>query len=324
MPEVSVIICTHNPRADYLRRVLAALQAQTLPQNQWELVLIDNASQPPLAKTWDLGWHQQARHIREDELGLTPARLRGIKEAAADLLIFVDDDNVLAPGYLSQALDISITRNLVGAFGGNIVGEFENEPEHWINTVSSILALVTVSGEQWVCSPGTSAQLMAPCGAGMVIRKRVASYYAAKLANDPLRRGLDRKGASLVSSGDIDMALCSCAMGLAVGRFPQLQLTHLIPAQRLKRDYVLRLAEESAFSDALLHYIWDGHLPAQNELEVCRTERLFRAYKVLRVRLSNWRRPSFYYEHSQACERGFLRATQLVGPGRNGNSVGLP
>jgi glycosyltransferase involved in cell wall biosynthesis len=41
---ISVIICTHNPREDYLRQTLAAWRAQTLPTAQGELRLIDNAS----------------------------------------------------------------------------------------------------------------------------------------------------------------------------------------------------------------------------------------------------------------------------------------
>ena len=52
--EISVIICTHNPREDYLRRVLKALRAQSLSAEQWELLLIDNASKEPLAAAWDL------------------------------------------------------------------------------------------------------------------------------------------------------------------------------------------------------------------------------------------------------------------------------
>jgi glycosyltransferase involved in cell wall biosynthesis len=41
--KVSVVICTHNSRRGYLVRVLDALKAQTLPREQWELLLIDNA-----------------------------------------------------------------------------------------------------------------------------------------------------------------------------------------------------------------------------------------------------------------------------------------
>src|SRR3989442_702908 len=92
---ISVIICTHNPRPDYLERVLEALKAQTLSSEQWELVLVDNASRDQLSSWVQLSWHPQARCIRENELGLTPARLRGISEAVGKLFVFVDDDNVL-------------------------------------------------------------------------------------------------------------------------------------------------------------------------------------------------------------------------------------
>ena len=50
MISISAIICTHNPRPDYLRRVLDALKAQTLPKEQWELLLIDNASKVAIGK----------------------------------------------------------------------------------------------------------------------------------------------------------------------------------------------------------------------------------------------------------------------------------
>ena len=52
MVDISVIVCTHNPRPDYLRRVLDALYAQTLPKTDWELILIDNANDMPLPDTW--------------------------------------------------------------------------------------------------------------------------------------------------------------------------------------------------------------------------------------------------------------------------------
>ena len=47
-PRVSVVIPTHNPRMDYLARVIEALKQQTLPCEQWELVIVDNGSEQPL------------------------------------------------------------------------------------------------------------------------------------------------------------------------------------------------------------------------------------------------------------------------------------
>ena len=82
-------------------------ETQTLLKDRWELLLVDNASKPALASSIDISWHPNGRHIAEGEIGLAPARRRGICEASADLLVFVDDDNLLDPSYLLEALAIS-------------------------------------------------------------------------------------------------------------------------------------------------------------------------------------------------------------------------
>src|ERR1700674_5079960 len=115
-PSLSVILCAHNPRPDYLRRALDSLRSQTIQPDRWEFLLVDNASQDKLADMWDVSWHPRARHVREDELGLTAARLRGITESSGDLLVFIDDDNVLAADFLEQAAAIHARHPFLGVF----------------------------------------------------------------------------------------------------------------------------------------------------------------------------------------------------------------
>lgn len=79
--KLSVITPTYNPRTDYLRRVFAGLSAQTLDKADWEYILVDNNSSPPLAGQVDLSWHPNARVVVESKQGLTPARLRVFAEA---------------------------------------------------------------------------------------------------------------------------------------------------------------------------------------------------------------------------------------------------
>jgi len=117
MPELSIIICTHNPRQDYLSRTLDALRAQTLPMAEWELLVVDNASHSPVAASISLTWHPNARHVKEEVLGLTPARLRGIQEAQGQVLVFVDDDSLLESSYLELAMGIAKSRPDRGLLG---------------------------------------------------------------------------------------------------------------------------------------------------------------------------------------------------------------
>ena len=101
--KMSVVVCTHNPHEERLGRVMESLREQTLGRGEWELLLIDNASKERLSGRVDLSWHPAGRHIVEEELGLTPARLRGIAESRGELLVWVDDDNVLNRIYLEEA-----------------------------------------------------------------------------------------------------------------------------------------------------------------------------------------------------------------------------
>ncbi|MCB9165602.1 MAG: glycosyltransferase, partial [Flavobacteriales bacterium] len=41
---LAVVICTHDPQLDQLERTLDSLRGQDLPMEQWELLVVDNAS----------------------------------------------------------------------------------------------------------------------------------------------------------------------------------------------------------------------------------------------------------------------------------------
>ena len=249
-PAISVIICTHNPRRNYLELVLQALKVQTLPTEQWELLLIDNASDQLLSSEVDLSWHPQYRHIREEQLGLTPARLRGIKEAVAETLIFVDDDNVLDSDYLEVALNISKDWLILGAWGGQIIPEFEEPPPDWTKPYWSMLAIREFERDKW--SNLLHNYETTPCGAGLCVRKVVAEKYAELIHNEQKRANLDRKGKQLLCCGDIDLAFTSWDVNLGTGEFVSLKLTHLMAKNRLQEEYLLRLAEGNGYSSIIL------------------------------------------------------------------------
>lgn len=315
-PKVSVIICTHNPREEYFQRVLEALENQLLPRDQWELLIVDNASEVALEEKWNLSWHPCGRFIREDNLGLTPARIRGIREAVGEILVFVDDDNVLSPEYLSVALELMNSHPWIGALGGSTVGEFEVQPESWWKGRLENLAILDVKKKAWACLAGMAAlDLFTPCGAGMVIRKIAASGWAESAAKDPLRLGLDRKGKNLTGYGDTDIVLFVCSMGLAIGRFPELSLTHLIPSARLQKSYFIKLTEGNATSCAILRYVREGILPALEEVEgqPCRSEQLLALYKKFRKTLTCAApEDTFEEDLKNASRRGEREALRII------------
>jgi glycosyltransferase involved in cell wall biosynthesis len=251
--DLTVAICTHNPRPQYLARVLNALKNQTLVRERWELLLVDNASDARLADSWNLSWHFGARHVREDSLGLVHARLRAIDEAEGDILLFVDDDNVLDDDYLAECKRIAQEMPFLGAWGGQQRGEFEIPPQEWMKPYLIALAIREFSHTRWCNLPHVIDTV--PWGAGLCVRTEIARIWSEKTHGNHYRCSLGRIGNSLNACEDIDLALTACDVGLGTGLFTTLRLTHLIPKERLDPKYLAKVAEGSARSRVVLYRV---------------------------------------------------------------------
>lgn len=265
MLDASVIICTHNPRSDYFARVLNGLRNQTHSLDKWELLIVDNASRVPLASTWDISWHPCGRHILESELGVSWARQRGMREASADLIIFVDDDNVLDQTYLARAIKIKQDWPSLGAWGsGCIRGEFEVEPPE---NLRSWLPVREITAPRWsnlagLYLFGESRDEAIPWGAGLCVRREVAIAYREFCIRSSLQI-TSRLGGSLPGCEveDTEITFVCCSLGLGVGIFPEIKMIHLIPKRRVSEEYLARFAEGTCLSNLLLFYKWKHVIP---------------------------------------------------------------
>lgn len=297
---LSVIICTHNPREDYLHRTLEGLRAQSLPVNRWELLLIDNASKEPLANKFDISWHPRSRHIHEGTIGLTAARMRGIRESVGGLLVCVDDDNELSSGYLADAAQIAQSHPFLGVFGAACIeAEFEVEPASWSRPFLPMLALRSEADDLWSNDIKGGFK---PYGAGLCIRRDVAEAFFGKAENDPRRLALGRRGSSLASCEDYDIAKVATELGSGFGIFASLRVKHLIAKERLTKAYLLRLQGGMSESHALLQYLWDGTPPIVTE-----------DAPTLRQRLRRFLKGKNVYETFRDAQReGELRALQAI------------
>src|ERR1019366_3578427 len=191
-----------------------------------------------------------ARLVREETLGLTPARLHGIRESKSDLLIFVDDDNVLDADFLETALRIAEERPFLGSWSGQCRPGFEEPPPEWTRRYWGNLVIREFDKDVW-SNPPRLPQSM-PCGAGLCVRRDVALHYLDLHDTGKRSFQFDRTGGALLSGGYNDLATCACDIGLGVGLIASLKLTHLISPERLTVDYISRLAEGIAFSSTLL------------------------------------------------------------------------
>ncbi|MEZ0216429.1 MAG: glycosyltransferase [Rariglobus sp.] len=257
--QLSVIVCTHNPRADFLSRTLAALKAQTLPADAWELLVVDNTCIPPLPLALIQQGHADARVVVEPALGLTHARMRGIAEARGDILVWVDDDNLLDSDYLAVAASLGREHPNLGVWGcGHFIPEWEQSPAPELTPYLAYLAVGQRTGDRWSNRPFDYDAL--PAGAGLCVRATVARRYMENVREDPRRQALGRTGAGLGACEDFDLGLTALDCGLGTGVFPRLRLTHLMPASRVEESYLLRLVEGHARSTVLLMAIRNPEL----------------------------------------------------------------
>jgi hypothetical protein len=287
------------------------LRLQTLPAEHWELLLVDNASQTTLSTTTDLSWHPSGRVVAEPELGLTSARLCGITEARGEILVFVDDDNVLASDYLQRALSLAERHPKIAVWGcGSYTPEWEQQPPIEFAPYLAYLAVHVAPRDYWSRKAYDYAAM--PAGAGLCVRIDVARHYATNVRNNPQRKLLGRTGAQLNGCEDFDLGLSAIDLGPATGVFRELSITHLMPASRAQENYLIRLVEGHAYSTVLLMALRGDQpgRPPSTFLARLREYRLRRALGIIDRRIHDARR------RGEDRARTVLRGLVLDGAGR--------
>ncbi len=102
--DVSIVIPTFN-RPARLRLVLDALARQSADPGSFEVVIVDDGSDVPIAETLSTAsFPFELRWVRQDNAGPARARNRGIEEARAPLVLFLDDDVEPLPALVEQHL----------------------------------------------------------------------------------------------------------------------------------------------------------------------------------------------------------------------------
>src|SRR6185295_3889232 len=120
-PAISVIICTYN-RDKFIGEALNCLAKQTLPAEDFEIIIVDNRSTDntaSIAKNF-IADHPglQARYVMEPNKGLSFARNRGIQEARASIITYIDDDAEVSPRFLESIINFMRGNSNVVGVGG--------------------------------------------------------------------------------------------------------------------------------------------------------------------------------------------------------------
>ncbi|MBX7174987.1 MAG: glycosyltransferase [Pyrinomonadaceae bacterium] len=99
--KVSIIIPTHN-RLEKLRETAEKLRLQDFSVADYEIVVVDDGSNPPVTFEKDFMVSPNVRIIRLEGEERSVARNTGAREAKGELLIFVDDDITTKPDFVKN------------------------------------------------------------------------------------------------------------------------------------------------------------------------------------------------------------------------------
>lgn len=103
-PELSVVVATYD-RLALLERLLRQLAAQSLPRHHYEVVVVDDGSREPVApRAAQWGLPLELRVETQPNAGAAAARHRGASRARGAILVFLDDDMQVEPGFLAAHL----------------------------------------------------------------------------------------------------------------------------------------------------------------------------------------------------------------------------
>src|SRR5947208_9975043 len=115
---ISFVIPAHN-EAELLGRTLAALSASARTVGEpWEAIVVNDASTD---RTAEIGVANGARVITVNHRQIAATRNAGAREAAGEVLFFVDADTVVTTGAVRAAV-LALRR---GAVGGGCLVRFD-------------------------------------------------------------------------------------------------------------------------------------------------------------------------------------------------------
>ena len=132
MITITMVIPTFN-RSDLLKNLLMTLKKQTISQDEFEILVVDNGSTDGTMSVAE-SFFSEFRNIRyffEEKPGLHEGRHRGLREAVSDILVYCDDDIEPIPTWL-EAIQNSFKDPEVVLVGGKNLPKWENDPPKWI------------------------------------------------------------------------------------------------------------------------------------------------------------------------------------------------
>ncbi|HEY9644832.1 MAG TPA: glycosyltransferase [Chroococcidiopsis sp.] len=246
-PLISVAVCTFN-RADRLVLALDGLRQQSLPVEQFEVLVVDNASTDHTKAVCDryLTEMPNLRYLYEPVKGLSKARNTAIAHSQADYIAYLDDDAIPAPAWVQAIVEtFSTVEPAPVSVGGPIYPLWEIPKPVWVHKYMEGVFTILDCGNE----PMWFKKNQFPYGANMAYHKpslEAAGSFSEKLG---------RQGKNLLSHEEYLLNLTLEQQG---GRFyynPKAAVQHWVPKERIDPHWLIRRSYWQGRSEALVEQI---------------------------------------------------------------------
>jgi glycosyltransferase involved in cell wall biosynthesis len=97
--KISVIIPTRS-RPALVSEAIASVQAQS--HSHWEVIVVDDGSEDETREVLAAISDERVRSLRAEGVGPPGARAAGLDAATGDVIAYLDDDNIMLPGWLAS------------------------------------------------------------------------------------------------------------------------------------------------------------------------------------------------------------------------------
>jgi glucosyl-dolichyl phosphate glucuronosyltransferase len=211
---ISVVVCTYN-RANILKYTLQALANQTVAKNLYEVVVINNNSTDhteEIAKEF-IKKYDNYQIIQEREQGISHARNRGIKEAKADYIAYLDDDVRPLENYVERMIWI-INNYDFDVFGGRYVPWYLYGKPRWFN-------------DEYACT-GHDFEEVRELKAGFLVGGVMVFKKKALEAFEGFSTDMGPKAERFSYGEDTNLQVRMRKKGLKIGFDPDLVVGHLV------------------------------------------------------------------------------------------------
>ncbi len=253
MVRISLVIPTHN-RSAQLIAALESVVRQDLPAGEWECVVVNNNSTDNTAERFAAfaAAHPalNLRMVEEPEPGVSYARNRGVTEASAETMAFIDDDECVNEGFLRAYAEFFENHPEALVAGGRIIAEYVTGRPRWISKYTE-MPIANPMDFGSAVRPFPAGRV--PGGGNMAFRKLAVARHGDF---DP---SLGRVGRMLIGGEENDFFERLLRGGETIWYVPDAVMWHIIPPEKLTESYFRRLCYNVGVSQRVRAHIHDRY-----------------------------------------------------------------